>query len=78
MNVEFEAAVDRLTRAVTHEDIAVEAGVSTQLIRQARLDRSASSYRNPPTGWHTAVAKLARKRPAELARLADELEREKG
>lgn len=75
--MEFKVAVDRLTRAVTHEDIAVEAGVSTQLIRQARLDRSAPSYRNAPTGWHTAVAKLARKRAAELVRLADQLERGK-
>lgn len=55
-------------------DVADAAGVSYGLMRQARLDPDASSYRRPPEGWESAVARLARARAAELGKLAEELE----
>jgi hypothetical protein len=74
--VDFTTATDRaLGACITLEDIANEAGVSHGLMRQARLDPSSGSYRNPPASWEAAVARLARKRAAELAKLADALER---
>ena len=44
------------------------------MIRQARLDPASSSYRRPPAGWESAIAKLARERAGELVKLAEELE----
>lgn len=72
----FKAATDRLADSVTHADIAREAGVSLQSIRQARLDPNNPSYRKPPANWKTALVKLARGRGGKLAELADELEQE--
>jgi len=42
--------------------------------RGARLDPEGSSFRRPPDGWEKAIAKLARERAGELAKLAEELE----
>jgi len=71
----FREATDTLTKSCpTLADLAKTAGVSPGLIRQARLDPKASSYRNPPEGWEVAIAKLARQRAKELERLAKELE----
>jgi len=73
--MDFPEASDLLTKSCpTLADIAREAGVSSGLIRQARLDPKASSYRSPPPNWRQAIAKLARGRAAELERLAEELE----
>ena len=49
-------------------------GVTTQSVRQARLDPSAGGYRPPPKGWEKTLAKLARERGGELAKLAEKLE----
>lgn len=70
----FKEATDALNAAVTHEDLARELGVSVQRIRQARLDPASAGYRPPPAGWEAAVAKLARERGGELAKLAKRLE----
>jgi hypothetical protein len=72
----FVTATNRLTDCPTLASVAQELGVSAGLVRQARMDPSASSYRKPPAGWQAAVARLARKRITELARLADALEPE--
>lgn len=72
--VEFNEATDRLMSCPTLGDLAEAAGVSHGLMRQARLDPSAGSYRRPPDGWERAVAKLARAKAAELVKLAEELE----
>ncbi len=66
----FVQATSRLIEPVTLEDVAKEIGVSHGLLRQSRLDKENRSYRKPPDGWQTAVARLARKRAAELERLA--------
>ena len=73
--MDFVAATDRLTDCPLHADVAREAGVSVQAIRQARLDPDATSFRRPPEGWQATVASLARARAAELLALAKELER---
>lgn len=75
--MEFKEASDRATgTCITLADIAAGAGVSDNAIRRARLDpRSGDSYRRPPDGWESAIAKLARERAAELVRLAEALER---
>jgi hypothetical protein len=74
--VDFKAATDRaIGTCITLADIAGAAGVSDNAIRRARLDPdSGDSYRRPPEGWQSAIAKLARERAADLVRLADELE----
>jgi hypothetical protein len=73
--MDFKRATDRLTVCVSHVDIAEAAGVSVQLIRQARVDPTSDSYRNPPNGWQRIVARLARQRAKELIALADDVER---
>ncbi len=74
-NLDFSEATDRLTDCPTHQEVADAAGwTSVQTVRQARLAPAASGYRRPPDGWQPALAKLARKRAAELTQLAEELE----
>jgi hypothetical protein len=66
----FVHATTRLIEPLTLEDLAREIGVSHGLLRQSRLSTANPSYRAPPDGWEAAVAALARKRAAELERLA--------
>ena len=73
--MDFKNATDRLTACLSHADIAKAAGVSVQLIRQARVDPANPSYRNPPDGWQKVVAQLARQRAKELKALASDVER---
>jgi hypothetical protein len=72
--MDFTAATDRLTACPSHNDVAREAGVSVQTIRQARLAPDHPNNRPPPGNWEPVVAKLARARAAELVELAEELE----
>lgn len=71
----FKQATDRLAGCITHAEIARAARVSIQLIRQARLDQTNPSYRSPPPGWQTVLARLARERSAQLKALAAEIEK---
>lgn len=73
--MDFISATDRLTACASHADVAQEAGVSVQAIRQARMYPQAEGYRSPPSGWQSAIARLARARAAELLKLAEDLER---
>lgn len=73
--MDFTEATDRLMESVTLADLARELGASYGLVRQARMHPSSGSYRRPPNGWESAVAKLASQRAAELKSLQDELER---
>ncbi|MBX6333161.1 MAG: hypothetical protein IRY91_15040 [Gemmatimonadaceae bacterium] len=73
--MDFKTATDRLTACIGHADIAEAAGVSVQSIRQARLDPTNPSYRSPPPGWESVLARLARERSRLLKTLADALER---
>lgn len=56
-------------------EIAKALGVSYSTVRATRLPTSSPSHRNPPEGWESALAKLARERAGDLSRLAAELER---
>lgn len=72
--MDFKTACDRLTDCATHDDIARAADIGVQTVRQARMDPTATGYRSPPENWEPAIAKLARERADELAKLAEELE----
>jgi hypothetical protein len=74
MSDAFRTATDRLIGTISLADLAQELGVSHGLMRQARLNTSASSYRSPPDGWEAAVARLARQRGGDLLKLAEEME----
>ena len=71
--MDFKTATDRVAGCISHAEIAEEAGVSVQTIRQARLDRSAPGHRPPPAGWEAVLARLIWQRIEELSRCADEL-----
>ena len=72
--MDFTEATDLLTACPSHADVAREASVSVQTVRQARLAPDHANNRPPPSGWQSAIAKLARSRAAELVKLAEELE----
>lgn len=73
--MDFREATDRATETcITLASIAEACGVTHHSVRRARLEQGTDSYRSPPDGWRAAVAKLARKRAAELEALADSLE----
>lgn len=71
--MDFVEATDRLTKGVTLADLAAELNASYGLIRQARMDPSSPSHRNPPPGWEAAVARLAEQRAEELLALKQRL-----
>lgn len=69
----FPDATDRLTSAVTHQQLADRLGVSVQRIRQARLPDGHAGKRPSPPGWEAAVIELARQQARQLDALADAL-----
>jgi hypothetical protein len=71
--MDFVEAMERLKRAVTDDEIAAAAGVSTNTIRRTRADPSTRNYRPPPPGWEPVLARLAAERAEELLRLKREL-----
>jgi hypothetical protein len=73
--MDFTEATDRLTKGVSLAHLAQELDASYGLIRQARMDPSSRSYRRPPEGWQSAVARLAEERAQELLALKNALER---
>ena len=68
--MDFKTATDRLTRRVTHEEIADALNRKVATIRQARLSEGANAKRSAPPGWQRVVAQLAEERAAELGDLA--------
>jgi hypothetical protein len=73
--VDFKAATDRATAAcITLNDIADAMGVAQNTVARARMDPDGENARPAPAGWERALARLARKRMEELARLAVALE----
>ncbi len=71
--MDFTEAIDRLADGPTQTDISDVLGIDVQRIRQARLAQGHANRRPAPAGWEKAIAKLARKRAAELVKLAEEL-----
>ena len=73
--MDFNEATDRATSTcITLADIATASGVTHHAIRRARVDPAKDAHRKPPEGWEPAIARLARDRAAQLAKLAEELE----
>lgn len=71
--MDFKEATDGLFERISHEDLADALGVSVASIRQARLDPSANAYRQPPSNWLAAVARLAAQRAEHLQNLIENL-----
>jgi hypothetical protein len=71
--MDFKTATDRVGGCITHAEIAEAAGVSIQTVRQARMNPTSSSFRNPPAGWETVLARLALRRARELQLFAHSL-----
>jgi hypothetical protein len=78
MAMNFMDATTRLTHDVTLGDLAESLGVTTALLSQARAGTTKAHHRSPPKGWEQAIAKLARKRAEELARMADRVAADQG
>jgi hypothetical protein len=66
----FKRATDELLIHPTLEDLADTLGVSTQSVRQARMDKSSKAYRQPPDGWEQALLRLTENTIAHYERLA--------
>jgi hypothetical protein len=71
----YRETLDRIGRAITHQDLADHMGLDVQRIRQARLDPSNPGHRPPPDGWQRAVVELVGVRRSELLALKRTLER---
>jgi hypothetical protein len=73
--LDFRDAAQQLGAQITTSDMAAALDAAPDSIRQARLVEGAPGYRRPPEGWQRVLAKLARRRAAELVKLAEQLER---
>ena len=71
--MDFKKATDSLFERISHEDLADALGVSVASIRQARLGPSANAYRQPPSNWQAAVARVATQRAKRLQNLIENL-----
>ena len=69
----FRDITDDLFSKIGAEDLAMELGCAVGSVKQARMDQTSPSYRNPPPGWEKAAAKLARDRAAYFTALAKKL-----
>jgi hypothetical protein len=72
----FKEATDQLFAQPSHADLASSLGVSVALIRQARLNPSAKSHRQPPDDWQRAVIRLAEKQIMARRQLIDAIRSE--
>jgi len=75
--MQFKKATDALFKQISHADLARALNVSVALVRQARLQPSASAHRSAPEGWENAVICLAEEQGARHLRLAKRLGRER-
>jgi hypothetical protein len=73
MSINFRKATDDLFDVVTHEELASALGCSIATVRQARRSEGTASYRSPPKGWETVVAKVAEQKIEKLKRLVSKL-----
>jgi hypothetical protein len=71
----FKEATDGLFERIGHDDLAEALGVSVASIRQARLDRSARAFREPPKDWQRAAIRLAEERIEHYRRLVEKVRR---
>lgn len=71
----FKQATDALAGCYSLDEIADALGVSANTVRRARMVAGNPNARPAPERWEPVLAKLARSRGGELAKLADELEK---
>lgn len=69
----FYEATAALTRTVRLTDLARELRRSEAAIGRALLAKETDRRGKPPANWPCAVARLAQRRVAELAELAEEM-----
>ena len=67
----FKEATDGLFDRISHEDLAEALGSSVASIRQARLNRKARAYREPPLDWQRAVLHLLEQRIGRYRKLVE-------
>lgn len=69
MAEKFRMVTDELFAKLGAGALAGEMGVSTQAIKQARMEKGSAGYRPPPAGWEKSAVKLIDRRISQLARL---------
>jgi hypothetical protein len=69
----FQTITDELFAKVGAAELAEEIGCSLGAIKQARMDQSSPSYRQPPPGWEKAARALALAQAEHFTRLAAQL-----
>lgn len=72
--MDYKEATDRLFKRITAADLAEELGVSQNTVARARLDPTTRDYRPPPSGWESALVKIANRRIEELRNLRSQIE----
>jgi hypothetical protein len=73
--MDFRKATDELFDRIRHADLAKTMNVSVAAVRQARLNRTAKAYREPPKGWEKAIIRLAQERISQNRKLVGGLKR---
>jgi len=73
--MDFKEATDGLFDRISHEELADALGVSVASVRQARLNRNANAYREPPPGWERAILRLLEQRINRYRKLAEWIKR---
>jgi hypothetical protein len=71
--VRCKDAIDAVCSPLGHEDVAKSLGVSAQTVRQARLSPTAKAVRAPPSGWESAIIRLAERRMMHYRTLIERL-----
>ena len=71
--MDFKKITDALYARITSDDLAKEAGVSVQSMRQARMGTEKGGKRSPPPGWAQAAMRLAEKQAKHFQKLAEKL-----
>jgi hypothetical protein len=69
----FRNATDELFDRTSHAELAKIMNVSVAAIRQARLNRTAKAYRQPPKDWEKAIIRLAQERISQFRKLINRL-----
>ena len=69
----YREAVEALTVAVSHQELADELDCSVGLLRASLRDAASPSFRNPPGGWEVTVRRMLEARADHFTKLAQRL-----
>jgi hypothetical protein len=72
----FREAMDAL--GLTAPEVAEAFQMTTQTIRQMRLDPDRPGYRSPPPSWRSMLAQIGKDKGEELSTVVRQLEGERG